>query len=789
MVRLMREHASVSIVVSVMRSPVRNPKLRIAALCLCLGTFVAGATAWCSLPDYRRALQEQRERSSSVVTDRRGEILRIFPDSAERYTLWCDRSTFPPFLKDAVVAAEDKRFFYHPGFDPIAILRALISNVARWRIVSGASTITQQVVRLIDPRPRTYTSKFIELAAAIKMDAQITKEEILELHLNLSPMGSGIRGAGLASRLYFGKDLRKISLPEAAVLAALPRSPTRYSPRKESGRKSLRMERDRILRHMASLGFISSEQLERGVNSGLKLTKFRFPLEAPHLVDLVLSDPAATRGAIRTTVDLQMQKALENVLRSHRARLRAVGIEQAGALIVSVPDAEVLATVGSFSYGPQDGGYNNAVLARRSAGSTLKPFLYALAIENGYHPFSQIPDTERSYPTPHGDYLPYNADRRSYGPVTIRSALGNSLNLSAVKMVRALGTGQFYRLLTSLSLAGDESLSEDHFGLGMAIGNIETSLYDLVQAYGALADGGRFRHLTTIPGRASNAGEVFSPETAYIITHILSDPTARILTFGNPYYFEFGFPVAVKTGTSNNFRDAWTVAYTSRHVIGIWAGNFMGRPGSSLPGATICGPILKDIVSMLYGGNPPAAFSRPRGVREAWICPESGKPAGPRCPRGVTELVAHAGKMETCTLSHETEYRYLGGSYARWIHRREARLGPGRFRLERTNDRSVGQWGTGEPSVLDAGLERGNIEIVSPHSADHFLINRHGPTQIVLRAVPQPVVSHVIWLIDGVELARTPAPYEFFWTPTRGKHVIHAVTPQRRAATATIYVD
>lgn len=773
----------------------RRALVLLSAIALCGAAAVAtGFAVWNKLPDYRNALREQRGLVGTVVLDRGGRILRIFPDSKGRFCVWRDLSSFPESLKNAVIAAEDKRFFHHPGFDTIAILRALLSNATRGRVVSGASTITQQVARLIHPRPRTYRSKMIELAACIKMEAQLSKNEILELYLNLSPMGSGIIGAGLASRAYFGKDVSRVGLPEAAILAALPRSPTRFSPRTAAGRKCLSAEKVRVLNRMARLELIDARQLHLSLSAKLKLHNNRLPLEAPHLVDLVMTDQARTRSVVRTTVDLDLQHSLENVIRSHRNRLRSKGIGQVGALVVSASEGKVLAMAGSFDYGPSGQGYNNAVLARRGAGSTLKPFLYAAALESGYHPFSEIPDTFRTYSAPHGDYLPFNADRRSYGPVTIRTALGNSLNISAVKMARTLGIGELYGLLGRLGVVTAESPSADHYGLGIAIGNIEVSLYDLVQAYAALASGGKLRPLAAIEPVQSRPVQVVSPETAFIIFDMLADPTARVLTFGNPAYFDFGFPVAVKTGTSTDFRDAWVVAYTAQHVIGIWAGNFDGRPSDGASGSSACGPIVKDVVGLLYGGVAPEPLHRPPRVKEARICTVSGKRAGPHCPHTVRELTVAGADLELCTQPHDTEYRYLGGPYARWIHRREARLGPSRFRLEAARDRTspcggeVSE-GTVGSSRLRAGFESGNVEIVSPHHLDRFVLNRHMPTRVLLRAIPQPVVSHITWLIDGMELARTPPPYEFFWSPTQGSHVIYAVTPQRRAATVTVHVE
>ncbi|MEJ2715939.1 MAG: penicillin-binding protein 1C, partial [Deltaproteobacteria bacterium] len=728
--------------------------------------------------------------------DRHDEPLRLLPDSRGRFLLWCSIDEVPQHVRRAFIAAEDKRFYYHPGFDPIAIVRAFAANIAKRRIVSGASTLTQQVVRLIRPRPRTYRAKLVELLSGIKMEMQLRKDEILELYLNLAPMGGNIRGVGLAAHVYFGKDIGQINTAEAAVLAALPRSPSRYDPRYAQGRKLLMEEKDVILQRMAKLGWIDSRQLPVLLGSKVPIERRGLPFEAPHLVDLVLQRHADRGPVIRTTLDLETQQTIEGILHSHRDRLGKLGITQAGALVVSTHGPEVLAMVGSLGYGPRDRGYNDAVLAQRGAGSTLKPFLYALALEAGHNDASEIADTVRSYPSPHGDYLPLNANRRSYGPVTIRSALGNSLNLSAVKTLQSIGVREFYRLLKRLDIVEDRMPDPGYYGLGLAVGNMETSLWHLVQAYAALANEGRFRPLMLLKGPAGSGTRVISREAAYVISDILADPSARLQTFGNPSTFDFGFPVAVKTGTSTNYRDCWILAYTPSHVIGLWAGNFDGRPTNGATGASACGPILNEIIRFLYRSGPPARFKRPEGVGETLVCWMSGKAASPSCPYTVKSLViGDPARLEPCRLHHTNhDYFELDAPYARWVHRREAEQGLSRFRLKSTEPTPGETRQTaGRPAILHdearplAGTSR--ISIVSPHDFDHFVLSPYQSSPIRMRAIPSPLVPYVVWMVDGMEIARTPPPYELFRRLTRGRHVVHAVTPDNVADHVTIQVE
>lgn len=749
------------------------------------------------LPDYRHAREKERAKAGRAIVDREGRLLRLFPDQQDRFSIWCDIGRVPLCVRHAFIAAEDQRFQYHPGFDPIAILRAVYTNIIRGRIVSGASTITQQVVRLIKPRPRTYGAKIIELLEGLKMEIQLSKEEILELYLNLSPMGGNMRGVGLASRIYFGKDIECINPAEAALLAGLPRSPSRYDPRRPEGRRQALAEQKRILKRMEDCGWLHAKSPGRDSSAAVRFSIQSIPLEAPHLVDLVMASRTASGPVIHTTLDLELQHSVERIVRSHRQRLSSLGIEQAGVIVASVADAEVLAMVGSMGYYRAYQGYNNATTALRGAGSTLKPFLYALALDQGYNAFSEIPDTFRSYPTPHGDYLPLNADRRSYGPVTIRSALGNSLNQAAVKMLMTVGVEEFYDALKLIYVADEETQPAKYYGLGLAIGNIEVSVSRLVQAYLCLANQGRFRSLSVLKGSNDPRTKAFSRNSTYVINHILADPGARLLTFGNPSYFNFGFPVCIKTGTSSNYRDSWIIGYTPQHVIGIWAGNFSGRPTNGVTGSQACGPILKEIVAHLYRSGSPGTFAKPKEVCEGHVCSVSARPATANCPNITTEVFIGAPETHAqCDLPHRADpHLYLGAPYARWIHRREARLGPGRYRLRQPETRNLilreftkpPRSGYGHEPTYTEGLSR--IRITTPHDNDRFVLSPHFGSRVRCRALPNPIVPHVTWLVDGVEQATTASPFEFFWEPTRGSHIIHAVTPDKVAARVTIHVE
>ena len=717
-------------------------------------------------PNYAQALREKRDMVNQTVIDRKGRILRMEPDEHGEYLIWLTHDQITQLMKNAVVAAEDKRFYQHYGFDPLATVRAVYGYYSAGKIISGASTISQQVVRMLHPRPRTVRSKIIEFFAAIKLEWQLSKEEILELNLNLAPMGGYLKGVGIASRVYFDKDLNMISVSEAAALAALPRSPSRFDPSKPSGKALLLDEKDRIISRMLACGFISSEEADKSKGKNIVFRKRRIPRQASHFTEMVLKRHSSASRTVKTTLDSGIQKIVEETLAAHKLRLERNGIKQVALIVVGVKDLSVQALMGSMHYGPVHGGFNNGAIARRSAGSTLKPFLYAFAFEKGVLPTSTVPDIVRSYKTPVGDYIPLNANRVEYGPVSASEALASSLNLSAIKIIERTGISEFFNLLRVLELVDARSKPPDHYGFGLAIGNLEVSLFALTQAYACLSRHGVFGNLRLISDEPVSGIKVLDTRAVNEVTQILSSHSARIPAFGNPFFFDFGFPVALKTGTSDGFRDAWAVGYTSAHVVGVWAGNFNGRPSSGMSGATACGPILKDIISSLNTSS------------------------------SISAVQANLGKVETGKdLSHD-DHLYLGAEYANWLHKRELNLGLGRYRLEESpasedrqiNDVRPGK-GPGSAHRVSPKPQSRMVSIVSPHDGDRFARPEGTNPIIPLRAYLTQMVPEVIWIIDGVEVARTGPPYEFLWEAGSGAHSIMAVLPEHQAAKIEITVE
>ncbi|MBI5745424.1 MAG: penicillin-binding protein 1C [Nitrospirae bacterium] len=735
-----------------------------------------------------------------VFVGRDGELLRFIPDDKGERHLFIPGKEIPEIAKKAFIAAEDQRFYEHPGFDTAAIVRAIKDNWRAGRVVSGASTITQQTIRLIYPRQRTYKDKFIEILRSIRMELTLSKEEILEQYLNRVPMGNNIIGIELASRIYFGMPSKDLTVAEAALLASLPKAPGDLNPYGKN-RDSLLARKDWVLSKMAELGYLPIHAAKEAMRENLELKEISFPNYAPHLINLLVSRGEDRHGKHQTTIDMEIQRQVEEIVKSHETRLSYRGANQAAAMVIHNPSMEVLALVGSLSYGTKNRGFNNGAVAQRSAGSTLKPFVYAQALEEGYNVTWLLEDTLRRYRAPKGDYSPVNFDRKEYGPVTMRTALGNSFNISAIKMLEAVGQERFYELLRRIDLINDPAKTSGDYGLGLVIGNPEVTLEQLVMAYAILANGGIKRALRyfVAQDRAEGTEErIFSEETAYIISDILSDPTARIITFGNADTMQYPSRVSIKTGTSTKYRDGWAIGYTPEYTVGVWTGNFEGNPTFNLSGAEGAAPILKDIMGFLHKNRAPSISDMPEGVVTARVCGISGMKPGKYCRYITSELfVKGTEPKEECTFHVKKErFHELPTAYASWIYDKQRRGLAGNYRLKGDPD-ELGELLHDEPADVsppsnhysigsrDMGIKerRHNLDnairIRYPLPDDRFILEKGNPDQLIkLEAVSDKPVRYVDWFIDGKPYKRTGAPYHVYWKPERGRHRITVSTPE-----------
>ena len=699
--------------------------------------------------------------SGVTLLDREGLPLRSARVAGGARQRWVPIAEMDPDLLTAFVAAEDRRFYSHPGVDPVALGRAVAAGLRSGRIVSGASTITMQLARLLHPSGRTFAGKLSQMAWALRLDRQLPKQVILEQYLNRVPLGQSAVGVDAAARLFFGASARSLSLGEAAVLAGLAGAPSRDNPlrsqKRAAGRRAVVLAR-MAAAHVASPTEMAAAQAEPVLRSP---GDARF--EAPHFTSWVLSAldsaPGSRAGPVRTSLDLPLQRAIELEVRHTVEVMRNKGAEHAAAVVLDNRSGDILAWVGSPDFFEPGSGQVDMVISPRQPGSALKPFLYGLAFDRGYTAASVLPDLATVYQTGTGPYAPRNYDRRFHGPTRIREALGSSFNLPAVELASRVGAPA---LLGTLRRAGVASLRHgaDYYGLGLALGNGEVTLLELANGYRAIMNGGVWH---PVRWRASDGGggpsvaeRVMSPEAALQVLDILADPIARIPGFGPSTPLEFPFPAAAKTGTSRHFTDNWAVATTAGFTVAVWVGNFSGRPMEGVSGVSGAGPLLQRAVLVTAARHSPGEFPTPRagGLRAATVCRLSGLLATPRCPPATEWFRVGAAPTASCDW-HTANGVVFPAEYRAWAA--EVKEGS---------------------AVASAGLVRvasgempEGFRIAYPASGDRY---RFVPgvesayATIGLRAIGAPPRSAVRWFIDGQPYRGTR------WSLVPGQHTISA---------------
>ena len=563
--------------------------------------------------------------SNTEFLDRSGEPLRIARPQHEPFGRPVAYEEIPATLIQATLAAEDHRFWKHPGVDWRATSRAFVQLIRHRRILSGGSTIPQQLIKLAHPRSRTPRTKIIEALQALRLEQIWDKQRILSEYLNRLEYGNYNRGCSAASGFYFDKSLKDLSPAECALLAGLPQAPSRLNPLLNL--EGAKRRQQWVLGQMRRHGWLNEEQYHRARQEPLRLNNSRRVFEAPHFIDL-LSEIAQTRiGPVRTTLDLGLTRFVQRSLQGHLRDLREQDVRNGAVVVLDNRTREVLALVGSQDYFAPQSGQVNGAWTPRSAGSTFKPFTYLLALEQGASPASIAADVPTTFATTTGLFTPANYDQRCYGPVTYRHALANSLNISAVKVLEKAGGPK--ALLKRLKECGLTTLnrSADHYGLGLTIGNAEARLLELANAYACLATLGIYQPCRFLLNgqHQTSAKRVTDPVNAYLIADMLSDNAARAMAFGSHSPLRFNFPVACKTGTSSDFRDNWAIGYTPEFTVAVWVGNFDGSPMKGVSGISGAAPVMHDVMEHLHQRFGTTWFDPPREIVEALINPLTGK--------------------------------------------------------------------------------------------------------------------------------------------------------------------
>lgn len=593
----------------------------------------------------------RREGFATKIYDRNGKLLYdVFEDQRRTPVTLPD---IPVQLQKATIAIEDKNFYTHQGFDLLGFGRAMFRIIRTGNLQSG-STLTQQLVKnSLLSNQQTITRKLKEFILTIQVERKYSKDEILQMYLNEVPYGGTAWGVEAAAETYFNKPVSQVNLAEAVILAGLPQSPSRYSP--FAGKAYIARAED-VLRRMREEGYIStSEENEtKKILPEVQFSTQSGTLTAPHFVFYVKNileerygERAVEQGGLRvtTTLDLDLQQIAQTTVSEEIKKVEHLNITNGAAVVADPKTGQILAMVGSKGWeDPNYDGKYNVTTAIRQPGSSIKPIVYLTALRKGYTASTMLMDTKTIFPGGIGqpDYIPENYDGKFRGPVTMRDALGNSLNIPAVKMIAMVGVKDMLEVGFNMGLTTLEPTKEmlSRVGLSMALGGGEVKLLDMTNAYSAFANGGKHVDPIAILKVTDNSGkvleewktpkerQVLTPEEAYIISNILSDPNARKITFGTTSALDIpGKTVAVKTGTTNDKRDNWTIGWTPEAIVGVWVGNnnnsAMKQVASGVTGAS---PIWRRII-MNALINKTETFSRPEGIMEMDVDAVSGYPA------------------------------------------------------------------------------------------------------------------------------------------------------------------
>jgi penicillin-binding protein 1C len=757
-----------------------------------------------------RSLLRGSDIVSTTVTDRNGVKLREILSRQDGVAKWVRLEDISPWLVQATVLAEDRRFFQHPGVDLRALARAVRDNLRARRIVSGGSTITQQLVHNVHGFPRRNPLlKLVEALEAVRWELHLSKHDILEAYLNRVPYGNQTFGAEAATQLYFGKSCAVLSAAEAALLAGIPQAPARYDPYRFPDRT--RKRQAEILALMKKYGRLSEleHDIARGEESKLVPREQNF--RAPHFIDWLMRTNRAKEpeAVLRTTLDWRIQQQVERSLRRTVRSLRGNNVTNGATIVMNPHTGEILALAGSADYfDARSDGQVNAALALRQPGSALKPFTYELALENGMTAADLLPDLELHAIEPSGDYAPRNYDEQFHGPVRLRTALACSYNIPAVRVLERFGPE---RLLERLHQLGFRSLNRDarHYGLALTLGVGDVTLLELCRGYACLANQGFYvpertayrpsptayrqaakefppdpRPLTPDPAR------VLDPAACCVVTSILSDNAARIPAFGEYSPLNLDFPCAAKTGTSKDYRDNWTVGFTTEYLVGVWIGNFDGTPMHGVSGIAGAAPLFREIMQFLQPSDPPP-FSEPAGVVHLPVCSRSGAPCGPDCPNAIDEIfIAGTEPREPCTVHQryridrltglpaapnatpgdveDVVYEVYPALYYDWMQSVGLPLPPAGVRPEEYAD---------APSAF--GLPPAAFRIIFPDRNSIFKLDPDlDPTfqSVQLRAEVPGECSEVSWRVDGKLFETAAYPFSCFWPLAAGRHRITCET-------------
>ncbi len=705
---------------------------------------------------------------STIITDNKGELVNAYLTPDEKWRMKTELSEISPVLRKAIVAKEDRHFYHHPGVNPFALVRAMTMNIFRMKTTSGASTITMQVARALERRPRNIISKVIEAFRAFQLEWKYSKDEILQLYLNLVPYGGNIEGVKAASLLYFKKNPDHLSLAEITALSIIPNRPS--SLRIGRNNDLIVQERNRWLQLFADDQVFTKKEIEDALAEPLTATRHAVPHYIPHL-----SYKLKKRGGhtIETSIDLNTQLKTEKIVEDYVRSLRLRGIRNAAVVIVDNETNQVISYVGSSGFlDTTDGGQVNGAQAIRQPGSTLKPLLYAMCFDEGLlTPKTIMNDVSVNYE----GYAPENYDEKFNGYVSVEFALERSLNIPAVKGLRMLGKD---RLVEGLSMSGFQQVRKDRqkLGLSMILGGCGTTLEELTALFASFAHDGNYAPLGFLKEDSIRRGrQLISPASTFMINEILSRVNRPDFPL-NWSATEKMPKIAWKTGTSYGRKDGWSIGYNKRYTIGVWTGNFSGSGVAGLSGAGTATPLLFRLFNTIDYDSDREWFSMPEDCGQRMVCSETGLVPAAHCTNIVSDyfipLVSPAqvcNNRQEIAISPDESMSYCKSCQP------EAGFRKKQYRI---TDADIMEW-MDQNNVAYEKIPPHNPQcelifkgsapaISSPANGTEYLISRTQPEPLQLSCRTANDVSKVYWYINNKFFkASHPGEIQFF-SPAEG---------------------
>ncbi|HUT53395.1 MAG TPA: penicillin-binding protein 1C [bacterium] len=730
---------------------------------------------------------------SPMVEYADGSPMCVFLSPDDKWRIHVGLDEVDPNYLRALIQFEDSRFYRHPGVDPVAVARAAAQNLYARRVVSGASTITMQLVRILEPRPRTLRSKIIETLRALQLELRFGKPQILEYYLEFAPYGKNLEGVEAASLSYFGHRCRELSPFETAYLLSVPQNPTLRYP--SPGHAAYM---PRVVAHLSDVlradGVFSEEQARQAGSTAPPDALRPFPRDAMHAAYYL--EARRDSGRVKSTLRRDAQAIVETVLRNYRAELDSMGIHNAAVVVIENQSGSVVAAAGNFDF--WDAEHQGQVIgfaAPRSPGSAMKPFIYALAIDRGL----ALPDyMVADAPVYYSGYAPINFDRNFRGLVRLQDALSQSLNIPFVNLTRDIGMDSF---LDFLREAGVSTLNNEpgHYGLGIAVGGMDITLTDLVNLYAMLGRDGVYQDAAWTRGRPPSPPlTLLTPGAAYLTRQALrlrdrpDFPGRRRMTLpGNIFW---------KTGTSAHFRDAWAIGGDGEFTAGVWLGNFDGASSNYLTGADRSGPVLFDVLEgMAAKGHNQSVDRPPPDLIPVKICAWSGYLAGRNCPHLKTAL-ALRGHLPPMKCPYHVEYLVDkdSGLRANPLCGKDLELEP---RVFTALPAAAGRWISAlnieapappplHPLCRDTNVAEGAARILRPKPNAVFFITPGLPRdkqEIPLEAAGT-AARELYWFVDGRFMTSASPTQQVWLPPTPGKHEIRLLDASGQGDTIRIEI-